>query len=245
MLMMLQVLMTPAAHAVVLSNESLHYTITYKWGLIHKDAGKATLRLQNVGDNYRLQLTARTLPWADKIFEVRDTLRGVAQKSPFRPLQYEKITHEGKKYGKDVISFSYGGSTVKGTARRVRQGKDGKFSNSSMTLHATGPTFDMLSIFYYLRILDFNSMKPGHSYRATVFSGTKAETLTISNLGIETIKMRNKSKRQAYHLRFSFTRDGRKKSSSDMNAWISTDASRIPLYLTGELPVGQVRVYLD
>ena len=30
------------AYASTFSNETLHYVITYKWGLVQKDAGEAT-----------------------------------------------------------------------------------------------------------------------------------------------------------------------------------------------------------
>lgn len=239
-------LMLPTlASASGFANETLHYTITYKWGLIHKDAAKATLNLRNSGDHYNIYVYAKTLPWADRVFEVRDTLRSTVLKNGFKVKNYQKITHEGKKYGKDQIDFSYAGTVVKGSVSRWREGKDGKVSTSKATLTGKSPSFDMLSVFYYLRLLDFESMKKGHVYNVTIFSGTKTETLSIKSEGIETIKLRDKSKAQAWHLKFTFTRDGKKKSSDDMSAWISTTPQHIPLYLVGKLPVGEVRVYYD
>ncbi len=63
-----------SAYAAGFANEKLHYVISYKWGLIHKDAGEATLTLRRQGADYRIMLAAKTKPWADKIFMVRDTL---------------------------------------------------------------------------------------------------------------------------------------------------------------------------
>ncbi|MDE6340510.1 MAG: hypothetical protein K2K97_12125, partial [Muribaculaceae bacterium] len=45
-------MMTSHCFASGFSNESLHYVISYKWGLIHKDAGDATLSLHRNGNNY-------------------------------------------------------------------------------------------------------------------------------------------------------------------------------------------------
>ncbi|MDE6446995.1 MAG: DUF3108 domain-containing protein, partial [Muribaculaceae bacterium] len=56
------------------ASETLHYVITYKWGLIHKEAGTASLSMRESGGTSHLTLTARTKPWADKVFCVRDTL---------------------------------------------------------------------------------------------------------------------------------------------------------------------------
>ncbi len=75
----------------------------------------------------------------------------------------------------------------------------------------------MLSIFYYLRTLDFNRMKKNTTVSSTVFSGRKKERIDIRFIGVENIELRNKETRKAYHVVFTFTQDGRKKSSDDMH----------------------------
>lgn len=227
----------------VLDDETLHYVISYKWGLIHKDAGEATLSLRNKGNEYDVMLAAKTKPWADKIYMVRDTLLGRITAKTLKPRSYTKIAHEKGKYGKDIITYTYSGEKVTGNCRRIRRGKDGKISESEKTLTASGPVYDMLSVFYYLRLIDYSDLSRGKVIKATVFSGSKAETITIRSLGKEEIKLRDKTVRDAYHIRFNFTTEGKKKSSDDIDTWISADSRHIPLYLVGQLPVGQVRVY--
>lgn len=229
--------------ASVFPDETLHYTVSYKWGIIHKDAADATLTLRRKGDLYNIRLTAKTQPWADRIFSVRDTLLSEVATQGFKPRTYTKISHEGGRYERDRIRYSYAGSVVKGSADRVVVRKDGSRSTDTRALTSTGTAFDMLSVFYYIRLLDFDNMKSGTLYKTTVFSGSKAETLTIKMLGKEKLKLRDKSTREAYKLSFTFTSGGKKKSSDDIFAWISTDSNHIPLYLTGKLPVGEVRVY--
>ena len=225
------------------SNESLHYVISYKWGLIHKDAGDATLSLKRNGSNYDLSLAAKTKPWADKFYEVRDTLLGKLRIADLKPLSYSKIAHEGGKYNRDDITFSFNGNTTTGQCKRLRTLKNGDVDISENRLSASGPVYDMLSVFYYLRLINYEDLQKGMVSKATIFSGSKAETITIRCLGKERIKLRDKSEREAYHIQFTFTSDGRKKSSDDIDTWISADDRHIPLYLVGKLPVGQVRVY--
>lgn len=224
-------------------NESLKYVITYKWGLIHKDAGEATLSLRRDGNNYNLMLAARTKPWADKFYQVRDTLLGNVRISGLQPLSYSKIAHEKGKYGRDDISYSHSGGKTTGTCRRHKIDPKRGESRSEKKLEAQGPVYDMLSIFYYLRQIDYDALSAGKEVKATVFSGSKAETITIRCLGKENVKLRNGTQREAYHIQFNFTTEGRKKSSDDIDTWISTDSRHIPYYLVGKLPVGQVRAY--
>lgn len=242
MIMTLSAFLPGQLKAEKFQNEKLNYVISYKWGMIHKDAGEATLSLKSSGGNYDVMLAARTKPWADKFYMVRDTLLGTIRQSDLKPLNYTKIAHEKDKYGKDVIKYSYSGKNVTGHCTRYKD-KKGIESQSQQTLTATGPVYDMLSVFYYLRMINYSELDAGRPFKATVFSGSKAETLTVRSLGKEKIKLRDKSEREAYHIQFTFTSGGKKKSSDDIDAWISADSRHIPLYLVGKLPVGQVRAY--
>ena len=232
-----------ASGATNFTDETLRYVITYKWGLITKDSGEATLTLKNRGNRYDIRLVGKTKPWADNFFSVRDTLVSVIDKSGFRPRSYTKIAHEGGKYAEDRIVYSYSGSDVKGKVDKYREKKN-KVTRSDLELTATGPTFDMLSVFYYLRTIDPAGLATGKKIVSTLFSGSHAETVTIWKAGEEKVKMRDGSLRDAWHLKFKFTSKGGKKSSDDIDAWISKDSRRIPLHIRGSLPIGKVSAYL-
>ncbi len=233
----------PSMGASSFGNETLHYVITYKWGLITKDSGEATLSLKNQGSKYYIQLTGKTKPWADGLFQVRDTLVSVMDKGKFRPLSYTKVAHEGGKYAKDVIEYSYSGSQVSGKAIKHRE-KKGKTTTENLDLAASGDTFDMLSVFYWIRSIDPATMTNGKKVTATLFSGSHEETVKIWKAGEETIKLRNGEKRDAWHMKFTFTSKGGKKTSDDLDAWLSKDSKRIPLIIKGSLPIGHASAYL-
>lgn len=225
------------------SNETLRYVISYKWGLIHKDAGDATLTLRNSGDNYKVMLAAKTKPWADRVYKVRDTLTATIRRNGLVPLDYVKTTHEKGKYARDEVRYSRLGSKTIGHTKRFRPDGNGILGVHELELQASGPVYDMLSVFYYLRHIDYALLSRNKVYTATVFSGSKSEKITIRSLGVEKIKLKDKSAHEAYHIRFNFTQEGGRKSSDDIDTWISTDSRHIPLYLVGKLPVGEVRAY--
>lgn len=158
--------------AALFKNETLKYVVTYKWGLIHKDAGDATVTLRRNGDQYRMVLTAKSKPWADKIYRVRDTLESVMRVADLKPISYVKRMHEKDKNDIDRIKFTHSGNTTKGAVTRHRVRK-GKASTTETTLTGTGPVYDFLSIFYYLRKLDYSKLNQNKVYAATVFSGSK------------------------------------------------------------------------
>lgn len=225
------------------ADESLKYVITYKWGLITKDAGTATLTLKNTGNRYNIRLTGMTKPWADGFFKVRDTLVSVIDKSRFRPVNYTRIAHEGGKYAKDVLTYSYSGNQVNAHVSKFRE-KKGVITESEKDITAQDDTFDMLSVFYWMRSLDPATMAEGKKVTGTLFSGSNVETVKIWKVGEENVKMRDCSRREAWHLKFTFTSKGGKKTSDDLDAWISKDSSRVPLMIKGSLPIGHVTAYL-
>lgn len=227
--------------ALDLLDEDLHYVVTYKWGLINKDAATAVLSLRNDGQYYQAKLAASTLPWADKILMVRDTLISTMNRPSCLPVKYQKITHEGSRYGNDIVRFEISGDNVTGYASRFRSKNGGVVSHTDTVLHAKSPALDMLSVFYYLRTLDFASRKPGSTVNVAILSGKSAERLSVAFKGIETITVNNR-KWKTFHLVFSFTMKG-KVSSDAMDTWITVDDSRIPVKLEGALPLGRVKAF--
>lgn len=225
------------------NNESLPYKVMYKWGLINKKAGTATLSLRNDGKHYATLLTARSEAWADKFFRVRDTLSGRIVREDFRPVYYEKRSHEGSDHKHDVVTYRYTGSRILGICTRRHWDKNGKLTkDEKRTLEAQGTTVDMLSSFYYMRALPFADWKPGNVTTINIYSGKRKELLTIKYVGIDNIDYDGRSYR-CYHIRFTFADEERRKSSDDMDAWITADSRRLPVKLEGKLPVGKVQCF--
>lgn len=229
----------PRAQAAQFSDEELEFHIVYHWGLIWKHAATAHMTIKNSGGIYKAALTARTRSWADKMYRVRDTLTCTIDKRGLRPLEYVKSTSEGKSSGRDIVRYSYEGDSTFAYCQRIRPSR----ATIDTTLSTLGPAYDMLSVFYYLRQLDFDAMQTGEPLTTTMFSGKRKELLTIRSTGVEQVELRDKSKHEAYHIKFRFTQEGQKKSSDDIDVWISTDSDHIPLMLRGKVSVGEIRCY--
>lgn len=224
--------------------ETITYDVMYKWGLINKKAGSATLTTDPNASakEFKAMLTAASAPWADKFFLVRDTLKGTIDKTTFFPSYYEKISHEGGAFDHDILKYNRSGNTVTAHANMWRKRKKETEIRriDDMTHTADGLTMDMLSAFYYMRQIPYADMKQGESVTLNVFSGKKKEILTIHYQGRDDVEL-NKKKYPCYHITFTFTTAGGKTSSDNMDAWISTAPDRLPLLLEGKLPVGKVR----
>ena len=236
-LLMVAIVLPQQAFGRDYSNETLNYEIVYHWGMIWKHAADATLSIRKSGNGYKAQLTGKTRSWADKVYPVRDTLKCTLN-SDLKPLVYEKLTHEKDYYARDVVKFSYNYSHTNAHCTRYR-----KSGTTTIDLSAKAQAYDMLSVFYMLRNLNYDELARNKNYTTVIFSGKEKEYLTINYKGVESIKMRDGSKRQAHCITFRFTQKGGKQSSDNITVWMATDESRIPLLLVGKLPVGEVKCY--
>lgn len=238
-------LVPAAADARSFDNENLRYKVLYKWGLINKTAGYADISMRNNGaDRCTGTLVAASEPWADRFFKVRDTLVSNMRQADFTPFRYEKKAHEGNEVKHDIVDFSRKGYNFTGKCVRKVWKKGEIFRDETRTLSAVGTTVDMMSSFYYMRNLPYEQWKPGHTTTINIFSGKQQEKLTLKYQGTEDVTLNGK-KHTCYHITFIFTGDGGKKTSDNMDAWISTDEARLPLKLEGKLPIGKVQCYLD
>ena len=231
-------LLSLMSHAVNYTNEMLNYQIVFSWGMVWKHAGDATLSIKKTSTGYQAQLTGKTRSWADKVYPVRDTLKCTLN-SKLQPLRYEKLTHEKDYYARDLVEYSYNYSHTSAKCTRFRKSGD-----TTTHLSAMCQAYDMLSVFYMLRDLDFAMLTASKPFTTVIFSGKEKEYLTIRYKGVEKVKMRDGSKREAHHVVFKFTQKGGKTSSDDLDAWLSTDEAHVPLLLQGALPVGKVKCYL-
>lgn len=225
--------------------ETLTYDVMYKWGLINKKAGSVsiTTAVPSSGNRFKATLTGATAPWADRFYRVRDTLRGTIDSRTFLPYKYEKVAYEGGDFNHDELEFERSGNQTRASVvHRRKRKKDTEVSVSEKVLEAGGATLDMLSSFYYMRHLDYASMKKGQTVKLNVFSGSQKEVLTIHFDGVEEVEL-GKNSYPAYHITFTFTSGSGKKTSDNMDAWLSMDSAKIPLLLEGKLPVGKVRCF--
>lgn len=232
--------MATSPSEIEFGNENLTFRVTYKWGLIQKVAGSAGISLTKKPDGYHAVLTARTQPWADKIFMVRDTLTGRMRLGDMSPLLYDKSTHEDNQYRHDIINYTYHGNRAIAKVHRIKRIK-GRTETADTVMSALLPAVDMLSVYYYVRRLPFESMKKGTVSRANIFSGKKIEKLSITYNGDETIELNGK-KYDCYKISFMFSSERIKNSSKPMKAWIDKTGSRIPVKLEGELPIGKIQI---
>lgn len=227
--------------------ENLEYDLYFKYGLIYTKAGGASLKTSqatvNGANAYKSSLVAASSGAAKKFFSLNDTITSYMSKD-ISPLKYVKNAHEGKDYTQEELIYSYpskGGVSIK--AKRTKNGVQ-KFDE---VITKNGCTYDLVSVLFYARTLDYSSMKKGDVKSIQFISGKNDAYMVIEHDGIENVNGNDDRKYECIKLILSISVSGKnafEDKKEAMKVYITNDNNRIPIRLDSKLKVGSTRAIL-
>ncbi len=236
--------------------ESLAYDVYFHLGFIWAKAGHGDLFLYNETEadgtqRVHARLAAKSLSVVENIMKVRDTL-DTWMNTNYVPREFVKKTHEGKynaiernlyqSVWKDKTA-ALTPANVKSTTVKVhrwrKKGNDNP-TDKDTTHVVSEPAYDMLSMFYAMRKLDFDSMKKGDTRKFASFTGLKKDWIKVQYGGKEKIKLRNGKQFDSHYVLLTFaTKD---QDSTPLKAWLSTSSDHKPLkVIIGLSRIGSVQ----
>jgi hypothetical protein len=210
--------------------EKLKYRVHY--GVI--DAGNATLEVTQdtvkIAKRSTLHMVAKGFTnsaW-DLVFPVRDTYESyVDQESVLPWFHKRRVNENGYIINHDVAFNQYSNEAI---ANKQRYKTDSNVQ-------------DMVSAFYYPRILDYSKAKAGDLFVVNTFFDFQNYPLKIKYVGTEVIKTEfGKIKCYKFH---PVVQKGRVfKTEEDMTVWLSADDSKVPIRVQANILVGSVKMDL-
>lgn len=225
------------------AGEHLTYDLYFKYGIIYTKAGTSRLGVTNSTyegkDAYKLTLTAKSSGAARKLYALDDTLTSYITKD-ISPLAYRKDAHEKSDYLTERATFKY---TPQGIRARNINKKNNKLRYD--TTHVVQSCiYDMVSILFYVRTLNFEPMKKGDKVAVHGLVGRKNANMDIIYQGIETVK--GNDDREYYCLKLSLVinDDAFDNCEEAMKVYITNDLNRIPIRVDSKLKVGSTRIIL-
>ncbi|GAB6011608.1 DUF3108 domain-containing protein [Viscerimonas tarda] len=226
------------------SGEVTEYDLYMKLGVLSTKGGYATMRTKTVTydgkEAYKMSLTSSSQGMARKIFKLDDTLSCYMSKE-LVPLAYTKDAHEGGDYTRERLTYSYpGGGAVNVKAIRHKNGTF-KFNES---LDFKGCTYDLMSIVFYARTLDYAKMKNGMKVTLDFVSGKKKLNMQVLYGGAEKIKANNNVKYNCIRLALKIADDAFEDEKDAMTVYITDDANRMIVRMDSKLNFGSTKAIL-
>lgn len=245
-----------AAWAASNSPEELEYNIYFKMGFIQVKAGYGLLSFTKEIDkkgntNYHGQLAGKSLNIVEHIMKVRDTLDCYFNKDMV-PLGFRKGTHEGSYNA--IVNYYYNpcwhdlsrpkrlnnvDSTKVVLNRWRKKGKD-EATRNVVNFTNKGIAYDMLSVFYSVRHLDYDNMKKGKKMQFICYDGIKQQTINVEYRGTEKCELRNEKTYDTFLIYLTFNTKGQ--DDTPLKVWLAKTPDHRPMKaIIGLKRIGSIR----
>ena len=226
------------------SGEQLNYSVHYKYGIVMVKAGNAQYSIKNITFRgkpaIRTSLTFKTSGVVDAAFKVKDTLHSYFTPKLI-PVFHRKYLHEGKAhYIEDIEYKNFSSSSTSVQSKRV---KDGNVRFDTL-LVAKGLGYDMLSIFTFVRTLNYADLTTGDTFGLTSIVGRDVISMNVRYMG-QTVLDKGNTKYKTLRFEIDIVDTAFTEPKTAMEIWISDDKNHIPVKLRAKLKTGAAEAELS
>lgn len=195
----------------------------------------ARYRGKSVYHYYSYGTTFKKYDW---IFKVRDTYQAYADIKTLQPYWFKRVINEGSDYIYNEYWFNFPGKK----AYTISKVNKSKLKQDTVTISTC--VFDVLSMVYYARTIDFEQYKQGDMIPIRLFLEENEYATHIRYLGIEDITTRDKQTYRCYKFSPQLIEGALFKGGEGMLVWVTADEKKIPVFIESEIRVGNIKAYL-
>ena len=221
--------------------EKASFTLHYEWGAIDSDVGHATVRLDSLTYNgmkaFKCTMYGRTTRLYDFFFRVREDFQAWFTRDGLKPLKFYRHSQEGSYEARNLYVYD----------RRVPEPHivadlySSKRGQRNMEIPLTPCTFDLPTLFYFARNMDFDVIEPGRKYPMTFAIDDDVYNVYFILYGREIIKVKGLGTVRTIKFAAKLLEGEVFKGEADMLIWVTDDDNRLPVYFEAPLIVGTAK----
>ncbi len=222
--------------------EKLTYKIYYNWGFIWLSAGEvyfkvdtATYKNKNVFFFDSYGATYKKYDW---FFKVRYKYEAYAELSSLKPLKFKRKTYEGGYKVHNNYYFDY----KKNKIYSFTQNSYKPFTKDTLELPPC--TFDVLTVIYYSRNIDFSKYNVNDKIPLSMVIDNELFNLYIRYLGKEVIETRDNEKYRCIKFTALLVEGALFSGGEEMTVWVTDDDNKIPVVVEAKILVGSIKTFL-
>lgn len=222
--------------------EDVKYEVYYNWGFIWLNAGYVEFKVEPASYNgrsvYWLDAYGASHKSYDWIYKVRDRYQCYLDKDSLRPVWFHRQNYEGGYEVDNVYTFDYARKKV----YTATQNSDKPFKRD--TLNLPDCVFDVQSLVYYSRNLDFSNLHVGDSIPVKAILDNEFYNLYIRYLGKENITTKDDKVYRCIKFSALLVAGTIFKGGENMFVWVTDDKNRVPVLVEAKILIGSVKAYL-
>lgn len=223
--------------------EDLKYTVFYNWGFIWINAGWVDFTIKPGNyfgrEIYNMDAYGSSHETYDWIYKVRDHYQSYMDKETLVPLWSRRQNSEGGTEVDHKYIFDW---QARQSFAYIKNADKPFYKD---TIKLSDCTFDLLSLIYYARDLDFTGLKPGQTIPVKTIIENEVYNLYIRYLGKENITDKKENKYRCIKFSVLLVEGTIFSGGEDMTVWVTDDNAHVPIIVEAKILVGSVKVYLN
>lgn len=219
--------------------ESLSFVIHYKWGGINSDVANATVKLDTTTLNgvpvFHSRVFGKTARFYDLFFKVREDFQSWFTRDGVVPVKFYRDSREGGYYSVNRYEYMWEPEENKHIRAEIETSRR-PLRNEELPL--SGCTYDLPSLFYMARNMNFSKVKPNVKYPMTFAIDDDIYNVYFIWLGREKKYIKGIGTVKTMKFAAKLIAGDVFGSGQDMFVWITEDENRIPVYFLAPIRVG-------
>jgi hypothetical protein len=191
-------------------------------------------------DYYHFESYGKTFSKYDWVYKVRDTYESYLKVSDFTPLRFKRNVNEGSSYIREDYLFNHAKKQVY-TLRKLEEETD--FVKDTVEIEGCG--YDVLSMIYYARNIDFTGMEIDDKLPIKIFLDNEMHESYIRYLGKEELKVKGFGTFRCIKFSPLLIEGTIFNAGEDMTVYITDDLNRIPVLIETPILVGSIRARIS
>jgi len=221
------------------ADEVLSFGISYKWGAVNTEVATARIAVENtkLGKEtlFHSDVTARTAPFFDVFFKIREHFEGWFQPKTLRPEKCIRDTHEGTYAAYNRFQYDWDERIIHAYVERTSHGE------RNLEIPLVDCVCDVPSLVFCLRQMDVSKMDIGKPYGLHFAIDDTIFQISLINMGKETVKVKGMGQVRCNYLRCTVVKGAMFQGDEDVKIWLSDDGNQVPVAFWAPLRVGAMK----
>jgi hypothetical protein len=225
------------------NGEKLKYIMTYNWFLVWTDVGEATFEVRKENkfgqEVFHFIGKGKSYPFYDWFYEVRDIYESWVDTETYRPIFYKRDVNEGGYHIDITYDYNWTDTVAYANSKKTRQ------SLKVDTVSLPPCTYDVVSIIYHARTIDFDKYDVGEKIPLNLLLDSQIENIYIRYLGKEEKRVRGLGKFNTIKFSGYLVKGDVFKGGEELEVWVTDDKNRIPVWIESPIKVGKIKARLS
>lgn len=220
--------------------ERVDYTIYYYLAGVWVSAGEVFFEVDslNLAERkfYHFNSIGQTFKKYDWIYKVRDHFESVVDLESFKPIRFKRSVNEGSTFIREDYLFKQKSNIIITQRQMEEEGP-----NVRDTIPLLDCSFDVMSMIYYARDLDFSMVNEGDTLPIKIILDNETHNSYIRYLGKKEVKVKGLGKYRCILFSPLLIEGTIFNGGEDMTVWVTDDKNRVPIYIETPILVGSIR----